>query len=249
VRTRIIAGNWKMNKTVSEALSLVRGVLSGLKGREDLKIVLCPPFTALGPVGEALEGTQVELGAQNVYPEDSGARTGEISPPMLKELGVTYVIAGHSERRKYFGENEEVINRKVKAILGTGLIPIMCFGETLEDREAGRAVDVVLRQLRGGFAGIDSADRRGVILAYEPVWAIGTGRNASPEDVEEMHGVIRGDLGVGGADTTILYGGSVKPDNVQEITAREGVDGGLIGGASLVPDSFLGIIENAFRRS
>ncbi len=237
-----------MNKTVGEALALVQGLLSRLEPRPDLEVVVCPPFTALQAVGQALEGSPVRLGAQNVYHEDSGARTGEIAPPMLKELGVSYVIAGHSERRKYFGETDESVSLKVKAILRAGMTPIMCIGETLEEREAGRAKDVVLSQLRGGLEGLDSSEIRRVVLAYEPVWAIGTGRNASPQDVEEMHSIIRQSLGELGPDITILYGGSVNPDNVEELTSSRQVDGGLVGGASLKPDNFAGIIEKAFRR-
>jgi triosephosphate isomerase len=248
VRKRIIAGNWKMNMTVSEALALARGVVSGMGSRENLEVVMCPPFTALQAVNEALEGTPVQLGAQNVYFESSGARTGEIAPPMLKELGVTYVIAGHSERRKYLEETDETINRKVRAILEAGMTPILCIGETLEQREDERAKDVVLSQLHNGLEGIDAKDLGSVVLAYEPVWAIGTGRTASTEDVKEMHSVIRENLGDQGSVMTVLYGGSVNPENVEELTATEGVDGGLIGGASLKTDTFLAIIEKAFRR-
>jgi triosephosphate isomerase len=248
MRRKIIAGNWKMNKTVSEAVPLARDVLSGLPDRADLDVVLCPPFTALQAVGEVLRGSRVGLGAQNVDYESEGARTGEISPPMLRDLSVRYVIAGHSERRKYFGDEDETVNLRVKAILGAGMTPILCIGETLEQREAGRAKDVVLAQLRGGLEGIGPGDEEKMILAYEPVWAIGTGRHASPEDVREMHGFIREELGDLGSRMPILYGGSVKPENVVELTAVDGVDGGLIGGASLDPGSFLGIVENAFRR-
>jgi triosephosphate isomerase len=248
VRKKIIAGNWKMNKTVSEALNLARDVVSGMEAREDVEVVMCPPFTALQAVNETLKGTPVRLGAQNVHFESSGARTGEIAPPMLKELGVSYVIAGHSERRKYFEETDETINRKVRAILEAGMIPILCIGETLAEREDERAEDVVLSQLRYGLEGIDSKDLGSVVLAYEPVWAIGTGRTASSEDVKEMHSVIRRNLGAQGPDMTVLYGGSVNPDNVEELTAVDGVDGGLIGGASLKTDTFLAIIEKAFRR-
>ncbi|RKZ00344.1 MAG: triose-phosphate isomerase [Candidatus Hydrothermota bacterium] len=249
MRERIIAGNWKMNKTVPEALELIETIKYELS-RDDYKIVVCPPFTALYSVGGAVSGTPIALGAQNVFWEDRGAFTGEISPVMLADLGVEFVIVGHSERRRYFGETDEMINRKVRAVLAHKMRPILCVGETLEQREAGKTIDVVTHQLREALKGVSESEAKRLVIAYEPVWAIGTGRTATPLQAQAAHAFIREELNLMfgkevGDQIPILYGGSVKPDNVADLTGMPDVDGALVGGASLKAESFIGIIENA----
>lgn len=237
-----------MYKTVPEAVGFARqlkGVLSGLSGVE---VAVCPPFTALALVAEALHGTDIAVGAQDVYWEDQGAFTGEVSPVMLKDAGCRYVIIGHSERRQFFGETDEKVNRKVKAVLSHGLTPIMCVGETLEEREAGVTGKVVRTQTEAGLNGLAPEQVAGMVIAYEPVWAIGTGKTASDEDAQQVIGFIRGlvkDLyGAGAAESVrIQYGGSVKPGNAAGLMARPDIDGALVGGASLDVESFVGIIR------
>ncbi|WP_027364946.1 triose-phosphate isomerase [Desulfotruncus alcoholivorax] len=249
MRKPIIAGNWKMYKTVGEAVNFVasfKGLVTGVSGVE---IVLCPPFTALATVAEQLAGTGIELGAQNMYWESEGAYTGEISPGMLKEAGCKYVILGHSERRQFFGETDETVNKKVFAALEHGLVPIVCVGERLEEREAGRTEEVVRKQLEGSLAGLSADRAAGLVVAYEPVWAIGTGRTASNEDAQQVNRFIRETLGrlLGAgfaAATRIQYGGSVKPGNAAGLMAQPDIDGALVGGASLDAESFAGIIKN-----
>ncbi len=248
MRKPIIAGNWKMNKTVAEARTLAEGLKNGLKDIENVDIVVCPPFTSLREVAKALENSSIALGAQNVYWEDSGAYTGEISPPMLKSLGSQYVIIGHSERRAYFGETNETVNKKIKAALTHNLTPIVCVGEVLEQRENGKTFDVVKDHVSGALEGIPEADAKKIILAYEPVWAIGTGKTATPEQAQEVHAFIRGLINElyskeAASVVRIQYGGSVKPDNAAALMAKDDIDGALVGGASLKVDSFVKIIQ------
>ncbi len=249
-RTPLVAGNWKMHKTVGEALALVREMLPGLRPLSGVERVICPPFTALAPVADLVQGSGVHLGAQNAFWEDQGAYTGEISPLMLKDY-CRYVIVGHSERRQYFGETEETVNRRVRAVLRHGMSPILCVGERLEEREAGRTQQVVMEQLLGGLQGLSLDDGRRLVIAYEPVWAIGTGHAASPADATEVvEGTIRpvlaGLFGEGVARSIrVLYGGSVKPENAAAFFAEEGIDGALVGGASLQAESFVAIAAAA----
>lgn len=249
-RKKLIVGNWKMHKKVREALELVEGLLQGLP-ETPYEVAVAPPFTALYAVSQRLrDDTRIKLGAQNVFYKPQGAFTGEVSPPMLKELGVTYVIVGHSERRKYFGETDEMVRQKVQAVLDHGMQPILCVGETLEEREHGLAKVTVERQIREALFGLEASQVKNVVIAYEPVWAIGTGVNATPEQAQEMHAFIRELLAelYGEAlarERTILYGGSVKPGNIGDLSAQPDVDGALVGGASLEAQLFLGIIRNA----
>ncbi|MFP4563850.1 MAG: triose-phosphate isomerase [Spirochaetia bacterium] len=242
MRNYYIAGNWKMNKTATEAREVASNMAVDLKGSKN-KLMIAPPFTALSAVAEALAGSNIILGAQNMAAEVSGAHTGEISVLMLKDACVQAVIIGHSERRLIYGETDELINRKVKLALDHGLEVILCVGETLEQREAGLVDKVVKEQVLAGFEGIDVAEAKRITVAYEPVWAIGTGKTATPEDAEAVHAMIRrtaGELYSGAyADELIIqYGGSVKPDNVKGLMAMEDIDGALVGGASLETESF-----------
>ncbi|WP_457568716.1 triose-phosphate isomerase [Desulfurobacterium sp.] len=246
MRKPLIAGNWKMNKTVSESVEFAREFVGKVSDVNDRDILICPPFTSLYAMREIFKDTGVKLGAQNMYYKDSGAYTGEISPLMLKDVGCDYVILGHSERRHIFGEDDNLINEKVVAAVSHGLIPILCVGELLEDREAGKTFDVVGNQLERGLKGISSKDN--FVVAYEPVWAIGTGKTATPELAEEVHSFLREKLaslfGKEKAETVrILYGGSVKPENVNGLMAMKNIDGALVGGASLKVDSFVKIVK------
>jgi len=248
MRKPLIAGNWKMNKTVAEATDLVRGLLAGMGTPTDREVLVCPPFTALHVVGQLVKGSSILLGAQNLYSKDSGAYTGEVSAPMLLEAGCTYVIVGHSERRQYFGEDDQFVNEKLKAALRAGLKVILCVGESREQREAGQAQTVVTHQVRACLADLTSAQMADVVIAYEPIWAIGTGLTATPEDAQEMHAAIRSLLaelfGPEVAEATrIQYGGSVRPDNIVELMAQQDIDGALVGGASLNAESFLRIVH------
>ena len=249
-RKILIAGNWKMNKTAAEGANLVREIAAEVGQQSDVEVLVCPPFTALESVARALEGTAMKLGAQNMHPQPSGAYTGEVSAEMLRHHFATYVILGHSERRAYFGESDVFINQKVRAALKSLLKPVLCVGETLEERDGGRALDVVKTQLAGGLAGVSAEDATSCVIAYEPVWAIGTGRNASPAQAQEVHAFIRGWLaqtyGSGPAQKIrILYGGSMKPANASELLVQEDIDGGLIGGASLEAKSFVELVKAA----
>jgi triosephosphate isomerase len=245
MRKWIVAGNWKMNNTIDESVTLARAVKDATAGLKTGEVVVAPPFTALLSVREILVGSAVALAAQNMYFEDKGAYTGEVSPLMLKDAGCTYVIIGHSERRKYFNESDETINLKVKKALSAGLKPIICVGETDGERNKGVTEAVVSRQVRGALAGIEKLDN--IVIAYEPVWAIGTGVVATPAQAEDVHDFIRRLLvemhGCMAADVRILYGGSVTKDNIAELIAMEDIDGALVGGASLKADGFLGIIS------
>ncbi|HVJ18386.1 MAG TPA: triose-phosphate isomerase [Polyangiaceae bacterium] len=235
-REYVIAGNWKLNNGGLEGLKLAAAVRDASKGLSKAKIVVAPPFTALAAIGAELEGSQVELSAQNLYPKDSGAFTGEVSAPMLKEAGCKWVILGHSERRQFFGETDEGVREKVAAAMAAGLRPIACVGETLAEREAGKTLEVVFRQL-DAFVG-ELAKKPGFgVIAYEPVWAIGTGKVAGPEQAQEVHGAIRERLKATSAEladvTAVLYGGSVKADNAAGLLGCPDIDGALVGGASL----------------
>jgi triosephosphate isomerase len=247
MRTKIVAGNWKMNKTASEAAALIAGIKKEVEGVTNVDVVVCPPFTDLKDAAAAVAGSNVKLGAQNVHWEASGAFTGEISAAMLKDLGVTYAIVGHSERRQYFGETDETVNKRTKAALAAGLTPIVCVGETLAERDAGQMESVVARQTLAGLAGLGD-DLAKVVVAYEPVWAIGTGRTATPAQAQEVHALIRrtlAELSNGDLANTIRiqYGGSMKPDNAKELMGQPDIDGGLIGGAALKADSFAAIVK------
>jgi triosephosphate isomerase len=237
-----------MHGTIAESLKLALGVKNAVAGiGERVEVLVCPPFGVLHAVGEALKGSRVMLGAQNCHWEDSGAFTGEVSPPMLADLGCTYVIVGHSERRAYFGETDEVVSRKTLALLKHRLNPIVCVGEHLEDREKGSTKDVIRGQVLGSLDGIDEEKMLHTVIAYEPVWAIGTGKTATPDQAQEVHAFIRNILiDLHGLEVAlkvrILYGGSVKPDNVSSLMARQDIDGGLVGGASLKAGSFSEIV-------
>ncbi|WP_456434300.1 triose-phosphate isomerase [Thermosulfuriphilus sp.] len=247
-RIPLIAGNWKMYKTIAEAQELAQGLVEACQGLEDCEILVCPPFTALKSVAEIISSSPIKLGAQNCYFEDQGAFTGEISPLMLKDVGCSYVILGHSERRHIFKETDELINRKVKAAIKHRLAPILCLGERLEERKAGETFKVVEGQLRAGLDGLGPGDLGDLVIAYEPVWAIGTGQTATPEQAQEVHVFIREILRASwgealAKDLRILYGGSVKPDNIDSLMAQPDIDGVLVGGASLKAESFIRIIK------
>lgn len=251
-RTSLVAGNWKMNKTVAEARELVNAMRAKLDEIAKVEKVLCPPFLAIPALAEMLAGTNIGLGAQNLHWQEKGAFTGEVSPGMVKEF-CQYVIIGHSERRAYFGETDESVNKKLHAALKIGLLPIVCVGETLEQYEAGTTSEVVRRQIRGGLAGVDAATAAKLIVAYEPVWAIGTGKASSGENANTVHkDVIRPALaelfGAEGAQAIrILYGGSVTAANAAEFFAYPDIDGALVGGASLKVDEFVAIAKAAVR--
>jgi triosephosphate isomerase len=248
MRKPIIAGNWKLYKTISEARDLVTKLKEGLADVSDREIIIAPVFTALAPLVAEVAGSNIQLAAQNCHPAESGAFTGEVSALLLKDAGCTSVIVGHSERRQLFGETDAFINAKIKAVLAAGMQAIFCIGETLEERESGEMFDVLTRQVREGLSGLDSNAMSNVVIAYEPVWAIGTGKVASAEQAQDAHVFIRGLLaglfaGNVEAQTRILYGGSVKPDNVDGLMAQEDIDGALVGGASLKADDFIRIVR------
>jgi len=247
-RKPIIAGNWKMHLTVPEAADLVHGIIPACSDKTDVEVVVAPAFTAILAVAVILKGTGIKVAAQNMHHEPKGAFTGEVSAAMLVDAGCEYVIIGHSERRQFFGETDESVNRKLASALGEGLIPIVCVGETLDERESGRAFEVIERQLSGGLKDIGPKQMEKTVLAYEPVWAIGTGKTATPAEAQEVHGFIRGWLrkthGEGiASQVRIQYGGSVKPDNVRELMAQEDIDGALVGGAALKADSFAALVN------
>lgn len=252
-RKPIVAGNWKMNGTIEQAVTITRDILNTLHSSPKIDVVICPPFTALQKVGELLRAGSVGLGGQNIHWETKGAFTGEISAPMLKELGCTYAIVGHSERRQFFGETDATVRKRLAAALANGLIGIFCVGETLEQRQQGKAWSVVESQLQIGLEGVETATASThLVVAYEPVWAIGTGQNATSAQAQEMHGKIRAWLstrfGKAAADKIrIQYGGSVKADNAAELMSQPDIDGALVGGASLDPKSFIAIIESTLQ--
>jgi triosephosphate isomerase len=249
-RTKIVAGNWKMNLDRAKAKELTAAVAARRGEAAAVELVLCPPALYVETVGSALAGAKsdVGLGAQNMHDKASGAFTGEVAPPMLVDLGCRYVILGHSERRTLFGETDAAVNTKTKAALAAGLVPIVCVGETLDEREAGRTAAVVTGQVQGSLAGLSPAELENIVVAYEPVWAIGTGKVATPEQAQEVHALIRGLLAklsspeIAGR-VRIQYGGSVKPDNAADLARQPDIDGALVGGASLKADDFLGIAK------
>ncbi|OQA85868.1 MAG: Bifunctional PGK [Lentisphaerae bacterium ADurb.Bin242] len=251
-RKVFIAGNWKMNKTAAETAVLCRALKEKFADicPCSVEVAVCPTFTSLSAAIAELKGTNIKVGAQNIHWADNGAFTGEISGAMLKELGVEYVIIGHSERRQYFGETDETVNKRLVAALRSGLKPIVCIGETLEEREGGKTEAVLEKQIKGAFVSIGADDFKKVVIAYEPVWAIGTGKTATPDMAQDTHAFIRKVLaGLYGAaaaeDTVIQYGGSMKPENSKELVAQKDIDGGLIGGAALKADSFYDLVKNA----
>jgi len=248
LRIPLIAGNWKMYKTGPEALATAARLVELVGSDSAVDVMIAPPFTALVPVAQMLESSPIALGAQNLHWEAEGAYTGEISPGMLKAAGCTYVLIGHSERRQYFGESDEGVNRKTKAALQSSIIPVVCIGETESEREAGETFSVLDKQVRLGLEGVSLRGPRDLVVAYEPVWAIGTGKTATKEQAQEAHAFIREKLalalGSGLADgIRILYGGSVKPGNAKDLMAMPDIDGALVGGASLKPDTFAEIIH------
>jgi triosephosphate isomerase (TIM) len=250
MRQKFVAGNWKMYTTMATAKQLAAAVVKGLGGETRVRVAVCPPAPYLIPVGEVLRGSAVALGGQNAFTEKEGAFTGEVSPVMLADVGCKYVILGHSERRHKLGETDAFINRKVHAALAAGLQAILCVGETLAERQGNRTEAVLDTQLDGSLAGLGAADLAKVVLAYEPVWAIGTGQNATPEQAQQAHAFIRrriaGKFGDAAAQALVIqYGGSVKPDNAASLMHQPDVDGGLIGGASLNADQFLAIVRAA----
>ena len=248
-RRCFIAGNWKMNKTVGESLTLVRELRNAISVVLDrVEVAIAPPFTALHPVGKALEDSNIALAAQNCHASDSGAFTGEVAAPMLKEVGCSYVILGHSERRQLFGETDAGVNRKTAAVLKAGMLPIICVGETLEEREGNKTLAVVETQVKGCLAGFGAAEGAKFVIAYEPVWAIGTGKTATSRQAQEVHAHIRQLLGglwgaEAAAQVRIQYGGSVKADNAAELLSQPDIDGALVGGASLKVADFAAIVK------
>ena len=251
-RKIFIAGNWKMNKTAAETKELCEALKAKFASFCPCKaeVAVCPPFTSIATAVEALKGSNIKVGAQNIHWADNGAFTGEISGAMLKEMGIEYVIIGHSERRQYFGETDETVNKRIAAALKYDLKPIVCIGETLEEREGNKTEAVLAKQIKDGFANIAASDMAKVTIAYEPVWAIGTGKTATPDMAEETHAFIRktfADLyGAEVAEALVIqYGGSMKPENSKDLVAQKDIDGGLIGGAALKADSFYDLVANA----
>jgi triosephosphate isomerase len=247
-RLPFIAGNWKMNKTVGEALDLVRELKAAISGVKGVEVAVAPPFTALFAVHKELEGSSVRLAAQNLYWEEKGAFTGEVSSLMLKDVGCHYVIIGHSERRQFFRETDETVNRRIKTALARGLKVIFCIGETLKEREEGRTFSVIERQVEGGLKGLSAQEMKDLVIAYEPVWAIGTGKTATPEQAEEVHRFIRGKMEKlysheVSEEIRIQYGGSVTPENIKGLMNQPNIDGALVGGASLKSDFFSKIVR------
>ena len=248
MRRIIIAGNWKMNNSVKESVSLAREIAASVDDVKGREVVIAPPFTSLYPVSKEIEGSKIKLSAQNLFWKDNGAYTGEISAAMLKDVGCEYVIIGHSERRQFFGETDDSVNQKIKTSLKHNLNPIVCAGETLEEREGGKTFDVIKRQMVKGFAGLSFSEIKNVVIAYEPVWAIGTGKTATPEQANDVHHFIRNLLkelfNTEISDNlSILYGGSVKPDNIKGLMTQSEIDGALVGGASLKGSDFLKLVK------
>lgn len=246
----LIAGNWKMNTDLEDARDLAAGIADAITDPDPVQVAICPPFVSLEAVGEELKGTPVQLGAQNMHFEEEGAYTGEVSASMLQSVGCRYAILGHSERRQYFGEDDELVSQKVRQALRSELVPIICVGESQEQRNDGRAGEVVGSQVEAALAGVEFNGADDLVIAYEPIWAIGTGETATPEQAQEMHALIREFLRERFGDTTggsmdILYGGSMKPHNAEELLAEPDVDGGLVGGASLQAADFAAIVDRA----
>lgn len=251
MRKLIIAGNWKMNNDLEQSEKLIVELKNLLQNEKpNCDVIICPPYTSLSEAAKLIKGSSIKLGAQNMYFEESGAYTGEVSASMLKSVGCEYVILGHSERRAIFNESDELINKKIKKALAAGLIPIFCVGELLSERETGITNDVIKRQILAGLNGITEEQMKKIIIAYEPVWAIGTGKTATPSQAQEVHEFIRDLIEIEYSleianDVTIQYGGSVKPDNAKDLISQKDIDGALVGGACLKAESFLGIIKGA----
>ncbi|NMB81271.1 MAG: triose-phosphate isomerase [Ignavibacteria bacterium] len=251
MRKKVVAGNWKMNNDLKSSVNLISGIKNALAGKSiNVKIIICPPFTSLETASTLLKETNISLGAQNMFYEESGAYTGEVSAQMLKSVGCEYVIIGHSERRTIFKESDEVIKLKLKAVIKNQLKPIFCIGETLDEREKGITFRIIENQIKVGLQNISEAELKEIIIAYEPVWAIGTGRNASPQQAQEVHKFIRDLIAKMFSQQTaenliIQYGGSVKPENSKELMTQPDIDGALVGGACLNAESFIRIIESA----
>ncbi len=250
MRKPVIAGNWKLNKTIKEAIDLVTLLKRKLTDCQSVEVVVCPPYTALSNVAEILMESDIRLGAQDIYWDENGAFTGEVSASLIKEAGATFVIIGHSERRQFFHETNDTVNKKTKAALKNGLTPIVCVGETLQEREANKTFGVVEGHLKGAYSNFSREEVEKTVIAYEPVWAIGTGKVATPQQAEEVHAFIRKEISkmfgeeiAGGL--RILYGGSVKADNITSLMAEADIDGALVGGASLEANSFADIVRNA----
>jgi triosephosphate isomerase len=247
-RLPFMAGNWKMNKTTGEAIDLVRELKATISGVKGVEVAVAPPFTALYAVCKELEGSSIRLAAQNLYWEEKGAFTGEVSPLMLKEVGCHYVIIGHSERRQFFGETDETVNRRIKAALAQGLKVIFCIGETLKEREEGKTFSVIERQVEDGLKNLSDKEMENIVIAYEPIWAIGTGKTATPGQAEEVHRFIRGKIEKlysqeVSEEIRIQYGGSVTPENIKGLMEQANIDGALVGGASLKAESFSKIVR------
>lgn len=248
MRKPLIAGNWKMNKHIAESVALASQLKEMVSDVQEVEIVIAPPYTALGSVADAIKGSNVFLSAQNTFWEESGAFTGEVAPSMLKDVGCRYAIVGHSERRQYFGETNETVNKRLKAALKVSLTPIVCIGEVLEERETDKTLKVIEQQLKEGLRGLSAGEMENVVIAYEPVWAIGTGKTATPDQAQEVHQFIRKLIAEIFSEKVaegvrILYGGSVKPDNIDQLMSQKDIDGALVGGASLKADSFARIVK------
>ena len=250
-RKILIAGNWKMNKTATEAVELAKPIIEAIGNQNNIDVLMCPTFTSIPAVSALIGNSTVKLGAQNVSDKASGAYTGEISAAMLRDLHVSHVILGHSERRSYYGETDAFINKKVLTCLESNLVPVLCVGETLEEREAGKVEEVIKTQLVGGLADVPADKAENIVIAYEPVWAIGTGKTATPEQAQEVHAFVRKMLaeilGPVADKIRILYGGSMKPSKADELLAKPDIDGGLIGGAALVASDFLALVESGVK--
>lgn len=247
MRKPLMAGNWKMNKTILEAVSVVKALKSAVADISDVEILLCPSFTALYAVNNEVKGSNISIGAQNLFWETKGAFTGEVSPAMVKDTGCSYVLVGHSERRQYFGETNETVNKKTRAALAIDLIPVVCVGETLAERESNVTFQIIEKQIEEGLAGLTPKQASLTVIAYEPVWAIGTGKTATPEQAQEVQAFVRkiyAQIYSEAADKVrILYGGSVNPGNVSELMKQPDIDGGLVGGASLEAESFVKLVK------
>ena len=248
MRKPLMAGNWKMHKTIPEAIAMVKELKPLVADVKDVDILICPVFTAVYPLANELKGSNIKVGAQNVYWEPKGAFTGEIAVNMLTDAGCSFVIIGHSERRQYFGETDETVNKRTKAALAAGLIPIVCVGETLQERESNHTFKVIEKQVKDGIKNFSKEEAEKIVIAYEPVWAIGTGKTATPQQAQEVHEFIRKIYSQmygneAGGKVRILYGGSVKPDNVSELMKQPDIDGGLVGGASLEAASFAKLVK------
>jgi triosephosphate isomerase len=247
MRKPLMAGNWKMNKTVAEAVSVVKALKSSIADVTDVEVLICPTFTALYAVNNEAKDSNINIGAQNLFWETKGAFTGEISPAMVKDTGCSYVLIGHSERRQYFSETDETVNKKTKAALVAGLIPVICIGETLKEREQNITFKVIEKQIKEGFDGLTPQQAATIVIAYEPVWAIGTGKTATPDQAQEVHAFTRKVYsqmyGDASQKVRILYGGSVNPTNVSDLMKQPDIDGGLVGGASLEAESFTKLVK------